>query len=99
MASISAQTGELQSKGEQFEQYGTDLLELLKNIDTNVQQIASEGLKGSATDSLLDTYETISNVITNYAQKIADLGTVIKASATAKENVNEAAAQAAGANV
>lgn len=99
MASISVQTGNLQTQGESFEQYGADLQTLLEEIDTKVQNIADNGIQGSASGKLLETYEGIQAAIKVYAMKIEALGTAIKASATAKANVDEAAATAASGSV
>ncbi|MED9904105.1 MAG: hypothetical protein UFG06_07960 [Lachnospiraceae bacterium] len=96
MAVINVKSGELQSKGKEFEEYAANLLSLLSGIDEKVQEISNSGIKGSAAGELMERYETIHNVIANYAGKIQALGSVIQGSAAAKANVNEAALKAAG---
>lgn len=99
MASFNVETGDVQAKGEQFEQYGGQLQTLLRQIDDKVNCIAEEGIRGNASESLLSTYEQIHQVTSAYASMIQALGVTIKTSATAKQEFSDEATRAAGGSV
>ena len=99
MSNLFTNNDALGTKGGKFNEYAGDLTKLLSEISSNIDLIASGELKGTAVNSLLNSYEEIKRSIEVHIQKIDNLGSVISETAkgrTSLDNDVSAAAQGTG---
>ncbi len=95
MSNLFTDNGSLDAKGRRFNEYAADLTQLLSDISGNIDQIAAGELKGTAVDSLRQSYEEIRAGIENHIKRIDSLGTVVSQTTQGRSNLDSEVSAAA----
>lgn len=95
MGKIFTDNGALDAKGRKFNDYAVNLTTLLSNITENINIITDGEMKGTAVNSLLQSYEDIKKGIEGFIQKIDAIGTVITQTAQSRAAIDSDADRAA----
>lgn len=95
MGNLFTDNSALDAKGRKFNEYAADLAQLLSDISSNIDMIAGGELKGTAVNSLIQSYEEIKAGIENHIKRIDALGTVVTQTAQGRSNLDSEVSAAA----
>lgn len=88
-------SGSLNAKGAEFNNYAQELTALLGVISADVETIESGAMQGSAVVELANTYDGIKKSVEAYISKIDALGTTIINTANQRTDIDSDVANAA----